>query len=68
MLCPSLYHLNHYLSEKKLPYSPVEMIRVACRNCRSSEVCPAMGVDEYEARALSSELGGIMKPEQHERA
>ncbi len=52
MICSTLHQLFELCHNQQRVFSPADMIRVACNNCPSTEVCPAMGVDEYEARRV----------------
>jgi len=50
MICSTLHQLNELCIENSLQFSASDMIRLACPRCPSTEVCPAMGTDEYESR------------------
>ena len=52
MLCSTLHQLFELCHSQQPQFSPADLIRVACNNCSSTEVCPAMNDDEYNARGL----------------
>ena len=60
MVCSTLHQLFELCHTQQRVFSPADMIRVACSNCPSTEVCPAMGDDEYDARR-----GDLVEGTQH---
>lgn len=51
MLCPTVQHLYQLsITHPTSLISPAEMVRLACMKCNSTEVCPAVTENEYDAR------------------
>ena len=50
MLCPPLQQLVQLTRNHPARPNPVELVRLACSNCESTEVCPAVTEFEYDAR------------------
>lgn len=63
MICSTLTQLHQLSVSHSGWLSPAQLIRVACTHCQQSEVCPAVGLSEYEARKdrTDSNLGEIKK-------
>lgn len=55
MLCSTIQHLHQLTHANRIELGYIDLIRMACRNCPSIEVCPAVNDEEYSARQRDAE-------------
>ncbi len=54
MPCEHMKKLYQLCSDSGIRLSSSDLIRIACKECGDTEVCPSVLLDEYETKATPS--------------
>ena len=52
MICQKLKELCEATAKYQSRISQADLVRFACQACQRLDVCPALSIDEFDARAL----------------